>query len=183
MIRSHLGRAGAVLAAAFAAVMLAVPAVGASSAAPARAPLTVTYFTNGGNNNSPNAAGNGGAGNQIVQSVAPGIHLTFSNSTTYQGDPAGTMKLPNGNFMAANAGCNGVTIKSSSSSDGTVWADHVNANGFHQLVNRFCSTPSGDRVVMYADNVINHQWHFCDTGPINVDCGADQFWNLQRNVL
>lgn len=149
-----------------------------------RSPLSVNYQELNGHGYGLGAP-NGGTGNMIVQVNGDGPTYTFSNDTTYAGDPAGTLKLGNGNFVASNASCSGLTIKSSSSSDGTVWGDHVTSSGAHQLNNRFCSQNGGqgDEIVAYADNTLGNQWKLCDNGPINVDCGTGKFWNLHRSAV
>jgi hypothetical protein len=116
--------------------------------------------------------------NPINQVAQPGRTFFFSNDTTFQGSPAGLLSFPaTGDDMAANNACNGVTIKSSDTSNGTVWAIRDIGGAEVELVNRYCSQQNGsDTLIAYADNVLGHQWKFCNltTGG----CGSGKFYKL-----
>jgi hypothetical protein len=157
-------------------------ATGRATASRPRVSFTITLTMKNGNHFStgqPNPV----AGNPIIQTSAPGRTFTFSNSTTVGEFDAGTMKLANGNFMAANESCTGVTIKSDSGSDGTIWYIIPNgANDTEQLASRFCMGSAGDNLVIYGDNVAGDQWKICDTTPGKSNsCGTGEFWNLVPN--
>lgn len=90
------------------------------------------------------------AGNPVVEVSGLGRTMFFTAQTSYFGDDAGWITFSNGNFMAANSACNGVTIKSDSSSTGTVWAaKFTGAAHTYWLVNRYCDQNGGSR-----DNVV-----------------------------
>jgi len=155
---------------------------GANAAQARRAPQSVEFWTTNGNNLALGcAAGLCGTGNQVTEVAKPGKLFTFSNDSTFLLDPAGTMQLPNGNFIASNANCNGVVIKASATDTGTVWAIHTTVTGQKWLVSRVCSAPPGrpqDRVIIFSDNTSGDQWGLCENGPSLVNCGTGQFWNL-----
>jgi hypothetical protein len=83
------------------------------------------------------------AGSQVVGKPAPGRSLHFDDQTLYFSDDAGTFTFSNGNFMAANSACTGVTIKSDPSSNGTVWALHDNGSNGFLIINRYCDQQAG----------------------------------------
>jgi hypothetical protein len=120
------------------------------------------------------------AGNPIIQTTGPGRTFTFCDSTTV-GEfdfPAGTMELANGNFMAANDACTGVTIKSNSGSNGTVWyLINTTPSPDFMVASRFCMH-GGDNIVIYGDNTQGDQWKFCDSGPNADTCGTGKFFRL-----
>jgi hypothetical protein len=84
------------------------------------------------------------AGEQVTEVQGLGRSFTFSVQTTYFGDNAGYFQFSNGNFMAANSNCTGVTIKSSATSTGTVWAPQFTGTTHtYKIVNRYCDQQFG----------------------------------------
>jgi hypothetical protein len=176
---------GVVLAAGLVPVVAVAPA-GASSGvvtttqAPLGTAMTVTFMMANGNNYSPGQP-NPVAGNPIVQTTSPGRFFIFSNSIMVGSYHGGTLQLmTNGNYMAANDACTGVTIKSDRTSPGTAWYIIPGNNGTIQLANRNCTNPLDDTpVVIYGDDVLNDQWKFCESGPgEGSQCGPGEFYNL-----
>jgi hypothetical protein len=100
------------------------------------------------------------AGHPVTEE-AVGRTMTFIHQTTYFGDDAGLWRInASGGFMAMNNACNGSTVKSSSTSNGTIWAMKATTNAqgtvVWWLVNRFCDQ-GGDNVVLSGDGVRGHQ--------------------------
>lgn len=77
------------------------------------------------------------AGTPIIQVQSPGRLLNFTFQTTYQGMNAGYIKLSNGNYVAMNNACTGVTIKSDPTSNGTIWAWDAINNLRYRAVSRY----------------------------------------------
>jgi hypothetical protein len=185
MVRLRIKLAtGVVLAAGLVPMAAAAPAGASSQAitatpAPLGQPETVSFMMAHGNNYSPGQP-NPVAGNQIVQTTSPGRIFTFSNNVMVGSDHGGTLELANGNFMAANDACTGVTIKSNSGSNGTVWYIIPNpTTGTIQLASRYCMDPlDQDPLIIYGDDTLNHQWQFCEAGPGEDSCGTGEFYNL-----
>jgi len=84
--------------------------------------------------------------------------------------------------MAANDACTGVTIKSNSGSNGTIWYIIPDgANDTVQLASRYCMDANGDNEIIYGNNTAGDQWKFCEAGPVNFVCGPGEFYNLVPN--
>jgi hypothetical protein len=85
------------------------------------------------------------AGTAVIQEPNSGgcRDMYFSEIGVDSNDYAfGYWEFSNGNYMAANSACEGVTIKSSSSSNGTVWTEY-DVGGHLYLANRYCSQQLG----------------------------------------
>jgi hypothetical protein len=104
------------------------------------------------------------AGSQVVESSSA-RNFTFTVVTTYSGDNAGYLQFSNGNFLAANTVCDGATIKSSSSSFGTVWAPKFTGTTHtYDLVNRGCDQNAGSTDTVYMAGRNNaSQFTFCNS--------------------
>ena len=95
--------------------------------------------------------------NALVQSTAAIVPI-WEPSTTYSGDQAGLWRFDS-SYIAANNACTGVTMKTSSTSNGTVWA--LQADGsFDRLINRYCDQQKGsnDNQAMEGDNSAGDQY-------------------------
>lgn len=90
-------------------------------------------------NNDALGAPNPAAGNPITEEQF-GRNLTWSSQTTYLGYDAGYWTLnTNGNYVAATNNCDGLTVKSSNTSNGVVWAMRYDSgSGKWYIINRYC---------------------------------------------
>src|SRR6266704_6558706 len=101
------------------------------------------------------------AGNPVTEkSEASARNMTWdANGGTYQGHPTGYWKFSNGNFIATTVTDCEVTVKSSSSSTGTVWADNGNL-----IINRYCDQQVGsnpDTQALAGFNISGRQFTVC----------------------
>lgn len=96
--------------------------------------------------------------------------MHFDSQTTYFAEAAGLWTFSNGNFMAAANSCNGVTIKSSSSSNGTVWAIHVNSDGSRLFINRYCDQQKGSHDNIAMGETLAQLGQFQVFGPAGCNC-------------
>lgn len=104
------------------------------------------------------------AGNPVTERLLA-VQLHFDNSTTYMGVSAGLLKNTSGNYMATTTTCGGVTWKSSSTADGTVWAFESLGGGVYHIVNRYCDQKQAAgafQVVLSGNNVSGNQFGVCD---------------------
>jgi hypothetical protein len=103
-------------------------------------------------------AANLDAGTAVV-TADTGRYVTFdsiSGSSYY-------LQFINGNYMASNDACSGITIKSSSASDGVVWIyGHMSGGNPNDnyLENRYCTTGAAAEVLSGAGTV-STQYNTC----------------------
>jgi hypothetical protein len=97
------------------------------------------------------------AGNPVTQE-ATGRTMTWVQQTTYLGYAAGFWKFSNGNYMAANNGCSGITVKSSGASDGTVWFMRDAGGGKWYVGNRYCDNAQTGTIVLAGDGTLHDQY-------------------------
>lgn len=151
----------------------------AGAQAPASHRATGSFFTFHTANGNHYAIGqpNVAPGNMVIQVTGQGQELFFSDTTSFNGDPAGTLQFSNGDFAAANTACTGITIKASSTASGTIFGLRDAGNNLVELTNRFCDAGNGP-VVLYADNIAGHQWKLCTDGIQTNSCLNGEFWKL-----
>jgi hypothetical protein len=90
--------------------------------------------------------------------------MTWVQQTTYLGYDAGFWKFSNGNYMAANTACSGVTVKSSNTSTGVVW--FMVPDGAKWFVgNRYCDNAGNGNIVLAGDGVLHHQYYIRQSPP------------------
>ena len=149
-------------------------AVAAATMAQASGPWNI-WLTNG---SQAVGAGSITAGNPVTDVFHPGRDMTWSpqgtdgNNRTY-----GYWKFSNGNFMAANNACNGVTIKSDASANGVIWVE-VFTGGNLYYANRYCSGGAnryGQK--LESDNQFLDQWSIADQST----CGAGCYFAITLN--
>jgi hypothetical protein len=109
-------------------------------------------------------AANIAAGNPVTQE-ATGRTMTWVSQTTYLGYDAGFWKFSNGNYMAANVSCSGVTVKSSGASDGTVWFMRDAGGGKWYVGNRYCDNGQTGTVVLAGDGTLHDQYFLHSLPP------------------
>src|SRR5262249_7584462 len=129
------GIAAAVLLAAGLTVSAAVT-VSAAPSAPGFPPGCGTPFTmnNTNGNNYYIGSNDTQAGTAVITVHAPG--RTICTDST--GTPGSVyVRYDNGNYMAANNNCNGVTIKSSQLSNGVVWNDIAQGDGSFKFKSQY----------------------------------------------
>jgi hypothetical protein len=100
------------------------------------------------------------AGTKVWEVNPPGRTLVFTVTTSYLGYEAGTLQFSNGNYMAATNDFSGVTIKSSASSNGTIWAFKV-FDGSVWWINRYVSQHSLVIDYLAGFNNLHQQLSFC----------------------
>jgi hypothetical protein len=110
------------------------------------------------------------AGNPVTENFegsARNMTWVPTGGDPYNGSPVGYLKFSNGNFMAAvSSGSNEcilVTIKSSSTSNGTVWAWNT-ATG-NLMINRFCGQILDPESALAGTNNIGDQWKIHGPAP------------------
>jgi hypothetical protein len=97
------------------------------------------------------------AGNPVTQE-ATGRTMTWVPQTTYLGYTAGFWKFSNGNYMAANTSCSGITVKSSNTSDGVVWFMRDAGSGKWYVGNRYCDNAQTGTIVLAGDGTLHDQY-------------------------
>jgi len=90
--------------------------------------------------------------------------MTWVGQTTYLGFAAGFWKFSNGNYMAANTSCSGVTVKSSNTSTGVVWFMVPDGSKWY-VGNRYCDTGQQGNMVLAGDGVLHHQYYIRKEPP------------------
>lgn len=91
------------------------------------------------------AAANLNAGTQVTEGSDMGArNLTWTETGNYGGAPEGFLQFSNGNYMAATSDCVGVTIKGSSTSNGTRWALSSLGGGDYDAINPYCTNTFSD---------------------------------------
>lgn len=127
------------------------------------------------------AAPNLNAGTAVVE--GPGVNfngydarnLTWTTTGSYNGAPEGHIQFSNGNYMASTTNCVGVTIKSSSTSDGTLWSTNAFTGFVWTIENPYCDrTFGGGDWELSGLNSVGSQW------GMNID-GA--FGNYQKVTI
>jgi hypothetical protein len=99
------------------------------------------------------------SGTAVIEVGHPGRTMTWQSLS---GGDAGYWKFSNGNYMAANSGCNGVTIKSSASSNGTVWIKVITGTGGDEYFqSRYCANNAFPQTFLGGHNNLNGQWDLC----------------------
>jgi hypothetical protein len=108
-------------------------------------------------------APNLGSGQNMVEVAHPGRTLTWSNDApNYLGDSAGHLQVSGGNYIRASDDCSTVYLTTSSSANGTVWAQHF-SNGSLYLINRRCDQQysSPDTMALAGRNVNGDVFSIC----------------------
>jgi hypothetical protein len=173
MIRGKIGAvlAGIVMVVGLSAPAMAGPAVPASVSGPYQIQLTGDSLQYVGSDDL-------NAGTMIIGvSSGRARNLHFNDHTFYFSDDAGEFTLSNGNFMAANNSCSGVTIKSDSTSNGTVWALHDLGAGGFLLINRYCDQQAGthDNIALGLPLGASNGTQWKTFGPSGCGCWRQVF--------
>jgi hypothetical protein len=149
---------------AIALAILAAPALAIATALPASATGTGPWNIWLENGSQAVGAASVNAGTSVIDVAHPGRNMTFDQQgTDANGFGYGYFKFYTGTFMAATNVCSGVTIKSSGSSNGTIWVLWI-SGGHLYLISRYCSGGAnhyGSRLA--SSNLPGDQW-FIGTG-------------------
>jgi hypothetical protein len=97
---------------------------------------------------------------------SPGRTMTWNpQGTNSDGFAFGYWQFSNGNYMASNDLCSGVTVRTSATSNGVVWT-WVPDNDF-LFANRYCSMGANNySSVLGSDNQNGHQWFIGNNPPL-----------------
>ena len=158
----------AVLPAVALAALMAAPA---AQALPSRFPANPVHIEQQFGSQLGVAAADLNGGTPVVQSgLLSDRNMTITATGGYYGGyPAVTVQFSNGNYMAAvtstgSGQCNQVTIKTSRTSNGVVWAWNT-ITGNINLVNQYCANLTGSSLWSLAGlNSVGSQWALCDDG-------------------
>lgn len=105
------------------------------------------------------------AGNKVITVPATSARTTtwILTGGTYFGNDVGRLQFSNGNYMAENTNCDGVTIKSVSTSWATRWALYI-TGGHEYLINEDCdnNVGAGNSLALGATNTNGAQWTLFD---------------------
>lgn len=130
---------------------------GPASAAPTFPPGCGTPFTmNNANGNGWYVGSNDiNSGTSVITVGSPG--RTVCDDSTGSGNSV-YVRYSNGNFMATNNSCTGVTIKSDFTSNGVVWNPEPQGDGTVKFKNQYCTNQLTITVYLASDNHFNTQW-------------------------
>lgn len=103
------------------------------------------------------------AGTSVTEVTHPGRTMTWvQEGIDPSGDPFGEWRFSNGNYMASNETCTGVTIKTDKTSDGTVWYWVVRTGGtLQEIESRYCQNNFANdcgNCALAGKNINGHQW-------------------------
>lgn len=103
-------------------------------------------------------ANNLNAGTAVWEVTRPGRNMTW----VALGGNQGYWEFSNGNLMASNNACSGVTIKSNPSSNGTVWIDYIPGDGHQYFISRYCQNLPVPKTYLGGHNTFHGQWDLCN---------------------
>jgi hypothetical protein len=112
-------------------------------------------------------AGGDNAGQPVIEKSNHANCSTMTDGfqgTDIHGHPEYLWSFNSGNYMAATNDCTKVTIKSSASSNGTVWILVFDINGHAFLYSRYCNNTGIYNNGLSADNTAGNQWDVASTG-------------------
>ena len=116
------------------------------------------------------------AGTAVTQRLSANAWpMTFNDTGTFNGNPAGTLTFPNGNYLAATGTCGAATIKSSASSNGTIWA--WKSSNEYELVNRYCTQGDASHANQYLEG------DGTDNDQFNIGADGGFFYNMQMRQV
>jgi hypothetical protein len=105
------------------------------------------------------------AGALIVNVAKPGRAYSYCTTTTYRGDPVGTIQTTTGLYVATNNNCDGLLLKTNAAQTGTAFANHI-TDTKHVIVSRPCDQAAGNRdgkyAVMASHNNSGGRWFICN---------------------